>query len=335
MVNREFLSIVAKLSESSSILVVGHIMPDGDDISSVLSAKIGLERLGKNVLAGIDWRIPWYFYEFEEVNQILTYEQVRERGFRPEVVLIVDASSPDRVGQFQEFFDSTTVLLMDHHATNTLFGDHNWVDTKFGSTAQMVVRVNNELGVPYDEKLATLNLMGIATDTGFFRYSNADETVFSDATKLVSLGGKVHLISRIFENKRIEQFKLLSTMVNHLRLELDDKIVYSYLSKEDYESNNCNEDDSGGFVGELRSLRGVELAIFLSEYDSGEVHISFRSKDWFDCSKLATMLGGGGHPRAAGCTIKGDLYVIVEEVIREAKNLFLASLNSLTDSVSK
>jgi len=125
MVNREFLSIVAKLSESSNILVVGHIMPDGDDISSVLSAKIGLERLGKNVLAGIDWRIPWYFYEFEEVNQILTYEQVKERGFRPEVVLIVDASSPDRVGQFQEFliqqpYYSWTTMLPTHFLVTTI-----------------------------------------------------------------------------------------------------------------------------------------------------------------------------------------------------------------------
>ncbi|HCI29748.1 MAG TPA: bifunctional oligoribonuclease/PAP phosphatase NrnA [Fervidobacterium sp.] len=328
MVNRDFLSIVTKLNESKHILVVGHIMPDGDDISSVLSAKIGLERLGKEVLAGIDWRIPWYFYEFEEVNQIMTFEQIKESGFKPEVLLILDASSLDRIGRFQEYFETTNVFVVDHHATNTLFGDHNWVDTKFGSTAQMVMRINNELGVPYDENLATLNLMGIATDTGFFKYSNADETVFSDATKLVSLGGKVYLVSRIFENKRIEQFKLLSIMIDHLKLEFDNKIAYSFLSKADYENNNCSEDDSGGFVGELRSLKGVELAIFLSEYVTDEVHISFRSKDWFDCSKLATILGGGGHQRAAGCSLKGDLHVIVEEVIREAKTLFLTSSRS-------
>ncbi|AMW32499.1 phosphoesterase RecJ domain-containing protein [Fervidobacterium changbaicum] len=327
--NRDFLSIVGELSLAKKILVVGHIMPDGDDISSVLSAALGLRRLGKEVMSGIDWRIPWYFYEFEETNLIKSYDEIIQTGFQPDFVLVLDASSPDRIGRFQEFLKKINSAVVDHHGTNTLFGTLNWVDTKFGSTAQMVLRLNTELGVPYDGRLATINLMGIATDTGFFRYSNADEIVFSDATKLVSMGGKSYLVSRIFENKRIEQFKLLSTMVEHIQTENNGQIVYSYLSKKDYESNNCTEDDSGGFVGELRSIQGVELAIFLSEYEHNEVHISFRSKDWFDCSKLAVLLGGGGHPRAAGCTLKGELPVIIEEVIREAKIMYDAQLKAL------
>ncbi len=327
--NRDFLSIVGELNLAKKVLVVGHIMPDGDDISSVLSATLGLQKLGKEVLASIDWRIPWYFYEFDETNIIKGYDEVINSGFEPDFMLIVDASSPDRIGRFQEFLGKVRTAVVDHHGTNTLFGTLNWVDTRFGSTAQMVLRINTELGVPYDERLATINLMGIATDTGFFRYSNADEIVFSDATKLVSMGGKAYLVSRIFENKRIEQFKLLSTMVEHIRTEIDGQIVYSYLSKEDYESNNCTEDDSGGFVGELRSIQGVELAIFFSEYEKNDVHISFRSKDWFDCSKLAVVLGGGGHPRAAGCTLKGELSVIVEQVIREAKLMFNTQLEAV------
>ena len=328
MMNRDFLSIVGELNLAKKVLVVGHIMPDGDDISSVLSATIGLQSLGKEVVAGIDWRIPWYFYEFEETTIIKNYDEVKESAFSPDFVLILDASSPDRIGRFQEFLVSTKSAVIDHHGTNTFFGMFNWVDTKFGSTAQMVMRLNTELGIKYDERLATINLIGIATDTGFFRYSNADETVFSDATKLVSMGGKPHLVSRLFENKRIEQFKLLSVMVEHLRTESDGKIVYSFLSKDDYEVNNCSEDDSGGFVGELRSIKGIELAVFFSEYERGEVHVSFRSRDWFDCSKLAVLLGGGGHPRAAGCTLKGELNIIIEEVIREARIMFNAQLSS-------
>ncbi|WP_448376542.1 DHH family phosphoesterase [Fervidobacterium sp.] len=327
--NRDFLSIVGELNLAKRVLVVGHIMPDGDDISSVLSATIGLQKLGKEAIAGIDWKIPWYFYEFEETSLIKRYEEVKESGFSPDFVLILDASSPDRIGKFQEFLGNVPSAVIDHHGTNTFFGTFNWVDTKFGSTAQMVLRLNGELGVQYDERLATINLMGIATDTGFFRYTNADEIVFSDATKLVSMGGKPYLISRLFENKRIEQFKLLSTMIEHLRTENDGKIVYSYLSKNDYEKNNCTEDDSGGFVGELRSIQGIELAIFFSEYERGEIHVSFRSRDWFDCSKLAVLLGGGGHPRAAGCTLRGELSVIIEEVIREAKIMYSSQYSSV------
>lgn len=319
--NRDFLSIVAHVSRVNEILVVGHVMPDGDDVSSVLSAKLGLSKLGKAVRAGIDWDIPWFFQELPETREIENFETLAEDGFSPEVVLVLDTSSPDRVGRFQSFLEGRTVCVIDHHATNTLFGTYNWVDTKFGSTAQMVLRLNKELGVEYDERLATVNFLGIATDTGFFRYSNADWLVFSDAAHLVNLGAKAYEVSRLFESKKVEQFKLFATMVEHMKLEYDGLIVYSYLRYEDYATHGCNGDDSSGFVGELRSIRGVELAVFFSEISNGEVHVSLRSKDWFDCSRLAVLLGGGGHPRAAGCTLKGDLDVIMEEVIREAKIL--------------
>jgi len=94
--------------------------------------------------------------------------------------------------------------VIDHHVTNSYFGNVNWVDPTFASTAQMIHRLNIELGVPYDERLATINYMGIATDTGFFRFSNTDSRVFRDAYELVKLGADPHFVSKmILENKRI------------------------------------------------------------------------------------------------------------------------------------
>ncbi len=94
--NREFLDIVSNLGEAKKVLVVGHIMPDGDDISSVLSATIGLKKLGKEVVGAIDWNIPWFFYEFEETKLIKSFDETK--GFEPDAMLVVDASSPDRIG---------------------------------------------------------------------------------------------------------------------------------------------------------------------------------------------------------------------------------------------
>ncbi|SHH20875.1 DHH family phosphoesterase [Thermosipho atlanticus] len=316
----EFLNIVGLINESNKILVVGHIMPDGDDISSVLSLSMGLQKIGKEVVSAIDWKIPSYFNEIQEVSSIKTFEEAKD--FNPDLIIIVDASSPDRVGRFSEILSKFKVVVIDHHGTNVFFGNYNWVDSSFGAAAQMILRLNKELGVKYDERLAHINLMGIETDTGFFKYSNADERVFRDAAELISLGARPDLIARmILENKKLEQFLLLSRMIEKLKLDCEGTLAYSYLSQEDYKEFNCSEEDSGGFVSEIRSIKGVEVAIFLSEFEKGEIHVSFRSKEWFDVSKVAVILGGGGHPRAAGATIKGNIEEIVEEVVRVTKSV--------------
>ena len=320
MTANEFLNIVAVLSEANKVLVLGHIMPDGDDISSVLSLTLGLKKLGKEVIPAIDWKIPEYFKEIQETELIKPFEEVDVKAFNPDVIAVVDASSPDRVGRFSQYLNDYKVVVIDHHGTNTYFGNINWVDPSFGAAAQMVLRVNRELQVEYDSKLAHINLLGIETDTGFFRYSNADERVFKDAASLISLGAKPDVIARmVLENKTIEQFKLLSRMIDKLKIDCNGLLAYSYLTKEDYEELNCTDEDSGGFVGELRSIKGVEVAAFFYEYEKGEIHISFRSKEWFDVSKIAVSIGGGGHPRAAGATLNGDIDNVVQEVIKLVK----------------
>jgi len=314
----EFLNIVGLINEAKKIFVVGHIMPDGDDISSVLSLGMGLQKLDKEVSMAIDWKIPSYFSELEEVNLIKTYEDIN--NFEADLLIIVDASSPDRIGRFSEHLNRLKSIVIDHHATNLYFGNYNWVDPTFGAAAQMILRLNKALGVKYDEKLAHVNLMGIETDTGFFRYSNADERVFRDAAELISYGARPDKIAKmILENKRLEQFQLLSRMIEKLKIECDGLLAYSYLSQEDYETYNCTEEDSGGFVSEIRSIKNVEVAIFISEFEKGEIHVSFRSKDWFDVSKIAVSIGGGGHPRAAGATLKGDIEEVVNEVVKITK----------------
>lgn len=314
----EFLNIVGLINESKKILVVGHIMPDGDDISSVLSLGMGLQKLDKDVSIAIDWKIPNYFSEIEEVKLIKSFEEMKD--FTPDLMVVVDTSSPDRIGRFSEKLNEVKSIVIDHHATNLYFGNFNWVDPSFGAAAQMVLRLNKALGIKYDEKLAHINLMGIETDTGFFRYSNADERVFRDAAELVSLGASPDKIAKmILENKRLEQFQLLSRMIEKLKLECEGMLAYSYLSHEDYGAFNCTEEDSGGFVSEIRSIKNVEVAVFLSEYEKNEIHVSFRSKEWFDVSKVAVALGGGGHPRAAGASLKGNIEEIVKEVVKITK----------------
>lgn len=314
----EIAKIVSQIIDLQDILIVGHVMPDGDDISSVASLTLGLKQLGKNCFGSIDYKIPDYYKVFAGVNEIKSYDEVL--NFVPQLIVVLDSSSPDRVGRFEPMLSNHRTIVIDHHATNTLFGDINWVDTSYAATAQMVYTLNKVLGITYDSELATTNLMGMATDSGFFRFSNTDERLFKDAAELVRFGAKPHFIATtILENKRPEQMKLYCTMINHMVLE--DSLAYSWLSYEDYLENNCVEDDSTGFVGEIRALKDVEVAILFTEFPKNEIHVSFRSKNWFDVSRVASILGGGGHARAAGCSFKeAELEDVLKEVVSLTKD---------------
>ncbi|MGB9790040.1 MAG: DHH family phosphoesterase [Thermotoga caldifontis] len=310
----KFLSVVSELMSKDNVLVLGHVMPDGDDISSVACLAEGLRRLGKTARAGIDDQIAWYYKLFFAVDKIEPFEQLQ--NFNPDLIVVVDCSSPDRVGRFQDLLKRAKLVVIDHHETNSLFGDLNLVDVSSASTAQIVYNINKAMGVSYDPPLATTNLLGIMTDTGFFKYSNTDGNVLRAAAELVELGAQPYFVaSTILENRTLEQFKLLERMIEHMKVE--DRLVYSWLSYEDYLSLGCTEDDSSGFVSELRSMKDIEVAILFTEFPKGEVHVSFRSKHWLNVSKIAAALGGGGHARAAGCSYKNvELDKVIDEVLR-------------------
>lgn len=328
----QFSEIKRSLENAQKVAVVGHIMPDGDCISSVVSAGLGLERLGKEVRMIVDYEIPWYYFEFDVVKRIERAEILNE--WTPDVILVLDASSPDRVGQVENFLDRAPVLVVDHHATNHAFGNYNWVDTGFGATAQMVLRLNRALGVTYDAELALYNFMGIATDTGFFRYSNSDVKVFEDAAELVRLGANPNVVaSTILENKKPEQLRLFCEMVHNLKIECGGLLAYSAIPWRSFEVLGLSEADAGGFVGEIRSIHGVEVAILFSESKDGDIHVSMRSKSWFDLTGTAVHFGGGGHPRAAGFTVKAG-EATLEEVVQRTVEYIKPQLKRRTGEVS-
>ncbi|MEJ5228410.1 MAG: DHH family phosphoesterase, partial [Pseudothermotoga sp.] len=195
-------SILSQINESQNILVLGHVMPDGDDISSVASLTMALRQLHKDSIGAIDSSIPEYYHVFYGVDQLISYEEYSD--FSPDLIAVLDCSSPDRVGRFDSLLTQYKTVVIDHHATNTLFGGTNWVDSSYAATAQMVYTLNKALGVVYDSQLATVNYLGMATDTGFFRFSNTDERVFQDAAELVKMGAKPHFVATtILENKRL------------------------------------------------------------------------------------------------------------------------------------
>lgn len=245
--NRTMNAVFSKLLQAQNILVCGHIMPDGDCVSSVVSLSMGLEKLGKKTTMAIDWKIPSIFSPFPRVERIIDYSRYSTQLENSDLLVIVDASSPDRIGRFERLLRyGMPSILIDHHATNTRFANLCWVEPSYSSTAQMIFDLLKLMEVSYDGDLALMNYLGIATDTGFFRYSNTNSTVFEAAAELVKLGADPCLVATaILETRRLEEFFLERDAIDNLRLLSNDRFAYSYLRVEDFERYSLGEDDFG------------------------------------------------------------------------------------------
>ena len=305
------------INQYDRFLVVGHIDPDGDCISSLLSLAYGLRRIQKKVIPAIDSPRPAIFERFQPISQIHFSSDIDLDDF--DAIITVDSSTADRMGKYERFIGKKQNFVIDHHVTNLKWGDLNWLDVEASSAAEMIYRFLKDLGIEYDPVLATVNLLGIQTDTGFFKYSNTSWYVMEIAAELIKKGADTsYNASMVLENNRVEEIYLLAEMAKKIQLTLDGTLIYSYITLEMLDKTGCTYEDAAGLIGELRSIKGVETAILFTQMGQEEIKVSFRSKKWFDCAKLAIDYGGGGHQRASGCTLYQTMEEAIQQVVETA-----------------
>lgn len=294
--------VMDRLGSAQRVLVIGHASPDGDAIGSVAGLVLILRRQGKAAMGCIADGVPWFYRPLLEKDLIHTPESLGE--FRFDTVVTVDSSDLARLGDAQVLLcGEAPDIVLDHHQTNQGFGRLNYCDPHSPATALIVYEIAKAL-VAIDEELAQILLLGIATDTGFFKYGNSDHRVLEVAAELVKRGASLQRIaSAVLENKTPNGLKLLARMLETVTLAADGKVAYGWVSAAMLAETGCTEQEAEGFVGEVRALHGVEVALLFVESPPGEVHVSLRSKSHVDVSEIALALGGGGHPRAAGCLL--------------------------------
>jgi bifunctional oligoribonuclease and PAP phosphatase NrnA len=312
-------AVIDRLRKANRLLVIGHIKPDGDDISSVVSLVIIMRKLGKEAKGCIAGEIPWLYKQLDNVDLINDVRQLQDYEYDTSVT--VDCSELSRIGDAVSLLKGNKPdINLDHHQTNCGFGKIDFYDSTYAATAEIIYEIGKQL-VDYDASLAEINLLGIATDTGFFKYSNVDHKVFSYAAELVKAGANVQRIaSSVLEHRTLEQINLLCQTFENLEIQEDGKIAWSYVSAEMLLAAGCTDDDADNLVEEIRSLHGVEIAVLFIEWPERDVHISFRSKNYADVSAVAMSFGGGGHARAAGCSCRNaDLERTIQRVIKRSK----------------
>lgn len=295
-------------SNYDKFLVSSHVSPDGDNIGSSLSIYSFLKKLGKDVVYVLDDEYPKNLSFLYDENIKMTSKDIDQK--EKYTVIALDAGDYSRICVDDKILENAKgIICIDHHITNGDYGFLKYVDTEESSTCELVYNIimryecitDNKI---IDENIATYLYTGLITDTGNFQYSNTRESSFIMAAELMSRGAKKNLIvEKLFQNNSVNFYKLLGEALNGLEI-IQSQICIIAVAKESMDKYEVEYGDIDAITPYTRDIEGVELGIFVKEKEIGEIKVSFRSKNYVDCSKLASEFSGGGHKRAAGCTIK-------------------------------
>lgn len=295
-------------SNDDKFLVSSHVSPDGDNIGSSLSIYSFLKKLGKDVVYVLDDEYPKNLSFLYDENIKMTSKDIDQK--EKYTVIALDAGDYSRICVDDKILENAKgIICIDHHITNGDYGFLKYVDTEESSTCELVYNIimryecitDNKI---IDENIATYLYTGLITDTGNFQYSNTRESSFIMAAELMSRGAKKNLIvEKLFQNNSVNFYKLLGEALKGLEI-IQSQICIIAVAKESMDKYEVEYGDIDAITPYTRDIEGVELGIFVKEKEIGEIKVSFRSKNYVDCSKLASEFSGGGHKRAAGCTIK-------------------------------
>lgn len=295
------------IRRSHSIAVFSHVNPDGDSVGVGLGLWRGLLSLGHDAVFAISDPVPEVLRYLPDVETI----QFSLPEKRYDLLLVADCGDIARVGRLYEehsnLFDSTPILNLDHHDSNTCFGTVNFVDHTAASSSEIAFRLLEHLGVKIDAEIATDLLTGIINDTGSFQHSNTDGRVLHIASELRNRGGDLERAAfEMFRAKPFSTAKLWGIILSTLDMDAERGIVWAYMTPEMAEQAGSRTDESEGVVDYMSGIQGATIAAFLKEREPGVIRVSLRSHG-FDVSQICRAFSGGGHIQAAGCTINATL----------------------------
>ena len=310
-------NILEEINKAEKIVILTHENPDGDAIGSSLAMYHALKEYGKNP----DIIIPEYIKTF---NCLKGIENVKTKSdvSHYDLAISLDCATIKMLNGFANYFENAkSKVCIDHHSTNTMFGDYNYVNPDAPACSQILLVILQYFGIEVSKEIGTCILAGIITDTGGFKYQGVTAETFEFVSWLLNKGVNVSKLYRqVLEVQTRPNFELHRIASNRIEFLEGGKIAYTYITKEDEENVKAESGDHEGIVNIGREVEGVEVSIFIRETDKG-CKVSLRSNDYVNVSDACVVFGGGGHPRAAGCTIQGTVEQAKEKVLKEVIRL--------------
>ena len=304
------------LEGAKSVALSGHIRPDGDCFGSCM----GLYQYIRNSYPDIKVdvyleAVPECFHMFPVVKEIL--HEVKDEVY--DLFISLDCASVDRLGFSQCLFDSAKkTLCVDHHISNSGFACENYIVPEASSTSELVYNLIDKTAITTD--IAECLYLGIVHDTGVFQYSCTSAKTMNNAGILMEKGiDYSKIVSDTFYLKTYDQNRILGYALLNSKLYLDGKVILTYLTKENLAEFHCTTKELDGIVNQLRVTKGTEVAVFLYESEDGSYKASFRVTGDVNVAEIAQVFGGGGHVKAAGCNIFGEIDEVIDQILGEIK----------------
>ncbi|NNF29684.1 MAG: bifunctional oligoribonuclease/PAP phosphatase NrnA, partial [Gemmatimonadetes bacterium] len=248
-------------------------------------------------------------------------EAARDACRAADLAVVVDTGEVPRIGRVQQLIEELPTVVIDHHppGDRAIESRADIRDPSAAATGELVFELLERAGTRWPPVVADALFVAILTDTGGFRFSNASPRAFRVAGRLVELGARPEeLHARVFSSFRLRRYRLLEAALSTLSVSADGRIAWMIVPQEEYERYRAGPDDLEGFVDVPRSLAGVEVALLFRRTTRGETKVSFRSTGAADVNALASRFGGGGHVKAAGALVDGELAEVVERVVRSS-----------------
>lgn len=308
--------ILKEIEKAETILLLAHENPDGDAIGSAVGFCLALQNMGKTAEVLMN-EYPANFNFLPGIENIK-----KEASFeRYDMAIVVDCPDISRVYKpYIEYFEKAKVTAeFDHHTKNSMFADYNIVNHVSPACAQILVSSFEYLNIEITKDIATNLLTGIITDTGGFKNSGITQETFEFAGWALTKGVKVPTVYR--ESMLVmsrTKFEIEKLAMERLEFFEDGKVAFTYITQEDDDRIGIEPGDHDGIVEIGRNIKGVEVSIFLYPRPDGNFKGSLRSNDYVDVADVCMMFGGGGHVKAAGCTLEMSL--------EDAKNAVLAEV---------
>ena len=308
------------IKNKNTCLIIPHQSPDGDCLGSSYALSSFFDEIGlKNMIAMNDV-IPTNF-SFLKKDNMLTDEEILGLNIKFDVTIVLDTSSLDRIGASKEVVAlGETILVIDHHKTNTKFGDYNVVK-EASSVGEIIFEMMKEQDYVISKDVAKGLYTSIVTDTGEFRYTNTTSSTLKVAGELFDTGFEFSKINKeIFSNKPLNQVRMQSKVLSDMQLYENHKIIVFKASQALLEELSCEMFQTDGIVEAGRDIEGCEVSVLLKEQDSNKIKVSMRSNHYVDVSEVSLIFNGGGHSRAAGCTLNMTLDEAEQLIVKTLKD---------------
>ena len=302
---------------AKSVVLAGHTNPDGDAIGACLAAAGALERAGKQVTVVLEK----YAAKYDCIPNAHLVKQAEEAEV-PELFISLDCGDEGRLGKAGELFrQAEKTVSIDHHGSNTYFAQLNYVDGEASSTCEILYTVFGDI-FPVTEKEAAALYAGLIYDTAGFRHSCTSPVTMRAAAELMEHEIPfTDIYHRFFDDRSFSELKIMGKALDKAELLFDGQVIVSDMTNAEIKACGGNNKEMDAIINYMKGVIGTKIACFFYEKSETDVKGSFRGEDGYDVSALAQKFGGGGHVKAAGCTITAPIGEAKAAVLKEIEKM--------------